>query len=646
LSQKGENGRGEPASANGDSATFRALFAANPLPMWVYDLETLAFLEVNDAAVARYGFSRAEFLDMRIADIRPEEDVRALLADVAKDRTALQQSGPWRHRAKSGEVMTVDISSHTLEFDGRRAALVVAHDTTARLSAERSLSESEARKAALFEAALDAIVAIDAEGRITEFNPAAEATFGLPRNEILGRPIVDTIIPPHFRERHRRAFDRYLASGQSAILGRRLQLSGLHADGHEFPVELTVYRVPLPGPPTFSAFIRDLTESRRLEEQLLQAQKMESIGRLAGGIAHDFNNLLTAISGYAQLALDRNDLVPALKQEVEQIRIAAGRAVELTSQLLAFSRRQVMQPIALDLGETLQDIGPMLRRILGEDVRLTTKVDPELGSVLADPGQLSQVIVNLAVNARDAMPSGGTLTLETTNVDLDTQYALGHAEVVPGPYVLLSVTDTGAGMDEATRARLFEPFFTTKEQGKGTGLGLATVYGIVRQSGGHIWVYSEPGRGTVFKVYLPRVEGVTAERLAPPARPRQTDGTETILVVEDDAGVRAFVETVLSGRGYRVLVASNADEALRRAKVDGPIALLLTDVVMPGLSGADLAEHVRAVTPQVRVLFVSGYTEDTIVHHGVLDPTVSFLAKPFSPDALAERVRAELDAIR
>jgi len=288
----------------------------------------------------------------------------------------------------------------------------------------------------------------------------------------------------------------------------------------------------------------------------------------------------------------------------------------------------------------------MLRRILGEDVRLATKVDPEMGSVLADPGQLSQVIVNLAVNARDAMPSGGILTIETTNVDLDAEYALGHVEVAPGPYVLLSVTDTGAGMDEATRSHLFEPFFTTKEQGKGTGLGLATVYGIVRQSGGHIWVYSELGRGTVFKVYLPRVEAVTPERLAPPARPLHTEGTETILVVEDDAGVRAFVQTVLAGRGYRVLMASNADEALRLAMTHDPIALLLTDVVMPGLSGPGLAEQVRAVVPSIRVLFVSGYTEDTIVHHGVLDPTVSFLAKPFSPDALAERVRAELDAAR
>jgi PAS domain S-box-containing protein len=621
------------------------LFVANPVPMWVYDLETLAFLEVNDAAVAKYGYRRDEFLGMRISDIRPPEDVPALMADVARERTALQHSGHWRHRLKSGELIDVEISSHTLRFADRPAVLVVAHDVTARLRAERSLMDSEARKAAMLEAALDAVVAIDEEGMITEFNPAAERTFGYRRADVLGRPIVETIIPPDLRDRHRRGFARYRATGEPTILDRRLQLTGLHADGSEFPVELTVYRVPLPGPPRFTAFIRDLTEARRLEEQLLQAQKMESVGRLAGGIAHDFNNLLTAISGYAQLALEHSELAPEVREDLTQIRAAAGRAVEVTSQLLAFSRRQVLQPVALNLGDTLREISPMLRRLLGEDVGLVTSIGPSLGHVLADPGQLTQVILNLAVNARDAMPAGGRLTLEAANVDLDAEYAQGHAEVVPGPYVLLSVTDTGVGMDEATRARLFEPFFTTKGQGKGTGLGLATVYGIVKQSGGHIWVYSESGRGTVFKVYLPRVEAVTGERQTPAMRPRQTTGTETILVVEDDEGVRAFVKTVLEARGYRVIPAANADDAVERAaRHDGRIGLLLTDIVMPGMSGVDLAARIRAMAPGLKVLFVSGYTENTIVHHGVLDPGVSFLAKPFSPDALAERVRAELDS--
>jgi PAS domain S-box-containing protein len=613
--------------------------------MWVYDIETLAFLEVNGAAVARYGYRRDEFLGMRITDIRPPEDVPALVADVARARTPLQQSGGWRHRLKSGVLIDVEINSHTLRFADRPAALVVAHDVTDRLRAERSLTESEARKAAMLEAALDAVVAIDDEGRITEFNPAAERTFGHRRADVVGRPIAETIIPTGLRDRHRRGFARYLTTGVSTILGRRLQLTGLRADGVEFPVELTVYRVPLPGPPAFSAFIRDLTEARRLEEQLLQTQKMDSVGRLAGGIAHDFNNLLTAISGFAELALGHPGIAPEVEKDLKQIQVAASRAAELTGQLLAFSRRQVMQPIALDLGEALHELSPMLQRLLGEDIRLNVSADPGLGNVLADPGQVSQVIVNLAVNARDAMPAGGRLTFEAANVELDAEYAQGHAEVLPGPYVVLSVTDTGSGMDEATRARLFEPFFTTKEQGKGTGLGLATAYGIVRQSGGHIWVYSEQGRGTVFKVYLPRIEAVSGERTTPVVRPRHTEGTESILVVEDDDSVRGFVRTVLESRGYRVVAAANADDAVEQAVGhDGPIGLLLTDVVMPGMSGADLAARIRDIVPDVKVLFVSGYTENTIVHHGVLDPGVSFLAKPFSPNTLAERVRAELDS--
>jgi PAS domain S-box-containing protein len=391
--------------------------------------------------------------------------------------------------------------------------------------------------------------------------------------------------------------------------------------------------------------VHDVSERRRLEEQLRQAQKMEAVGQLAGGIAHDFNNLLTAIAGYTGLALANPDVPVPVRRDLEQVTGAAERATDLIRQLLAFSRRQVMQPVSLHLGAALDEIAPMLRRLLGEDVRLVIEVEPDLGSVLADPGQVSQVVMNLAVNSRDAMPAGGTLTLEAANVALDAEYAVGHAEVTPGPYVVLSVTDTGSGMDDATRARLFEPFFTTKAQGKGTGLGLATVYGIVKQSGGHIWVYSEPGHGTSFKVYLPRIEAVSVERLVSPVEPRDTEGTETILVAEDDDAVRGFIQTVLEGRGYTVIAAVSADAAIEAASGhDRPIHLLLTDVVMPGPSGLQLATRIAEMSPGIRIIYMSGYTEDTIVHHGVLHPTVSFLAKPFSPDALAARVRAELDS--
>jgi PAS domain S-box-containing protein len=647
--QRASEPRGQAPAASptpASSASFRVLFAANPLPMWVYDLETLAFLEVNDAAVAKYGYGRDEFLRMRLTDIRPPEDIPALLANVEQQRTALQQSGRWRHRLKSGELIDVEIISHTLRFARRAAALVVAQDVTARLRTERDLAASEARKAGMLEAALDAIVAIDHGGRITDFNPAAERTFGYRDEDVLGRPLAETIIPSGLRDRHRAAFERYLETEQPTILGRRLELTGLHADGHEFPLELTVYRVPIDGPPVFSAFIRDLTRARQLEEQLLQAQKMESVGRLAGGIAHDFNNLLTAINGYARLSLEEPELSADVRDALVQITAAADRATELTSQLLAFSRRQVMQPVSLHLGTRVEDIAPMLRRLLGEDVELITRAAPELGHVLVDPGQLTQVILNLAVNARDAMPRGGTLTIEVDNVELDADYAAGHAEVEPGPYVVLSVTDNGVGMDEATRSRLFEPFFTTKELGKGTGLGLATVYGIVKQSGGHIWAYSEPDHGTVFKIYLPRVEAVAPVAAERPAAPRSGGrGTETVLVVEDDSAVRRFIQVVLEGRGYRVIAATSAHDALEHvARRSEPIDLLITDIVMPGMSGVELASRVSELAPGLKVLFASGYTENTIVHHGVLDAGVPFLQKPFAPGQLAERVRAELDS--
>jgi two-component system cell cycle sensor histidine kinase/response regulator CckA len=627
------------------SANFRVLFAANPLPMWVYDLETHAFLEVNDAAVAKYGYSRDEFLRMRITDIGPPEDIPALLANVAQQRTALQQSGHWRHRLKSGQLIDVEISSRTLRFAKRAAALVVAQDVTERLRAERDLLAHEARKAGMLEAALDAIVAIDHNGSITDFNPAAERIFGYRAEAVRGRPLAETIIPPSLRDRHQTAFDRYLQTEQPTILGRRLELIGLHADGHEFPVELTVYRVPIEGPPVFSAFIRDLTQARQLEEQLVQAQKMESVGRLAGGIAHDFNNLLTAINGFAQLTLDDPQLSAVARDALVQISAAADRASELTSQLLAFSRRQVMQPISLHPGIKVDDIAPMLRRLLGEDIELITRAAPDLGHVLVDPGQLTQVILNLAVNARDAMPRGGTLTIEAENVDLDANYAAGHAEVIPGQYVVLSVTDSGVGMDEATRARLFEPFFTTKELGKGTGLGLATVYGIIKQSGGHIWAYSEPDHGTVFKIYLPRVDAPVEAPVEARGAGEPSRGAETVLVVEDDLAVRRLVQIVLQRRGYRVIAAASATDALERlASPDQRIDLLITDIVMPGMSGVELAKRAADLLPGLKVLFASGYTEDTIVHHGMLDPGVPFLQKPFAPNQLAERVRAELDA--
>jgi len=361
-------------------------------------------------------------------------------------------------------------------------------------------------------------------------------------------------------------------------------------------------------------------------------------------VAHDFNNLLTAILGSADLVLD--SLTPGVpaREELEEIRKAALRAADLTRQLLAFSRQQVIAPTALNPNEVVANMDKLLRRLLGEDVELRTRLTPDLVTVKADPSQLEQVVLNLAVNARDAMPNGGKLTIETQNVELDAAYVRGHISAQPGPYAMIAVSDTGVGMDAATQARIFEPFFTTKEIGKGTGLGLATVYGIVKQSGGWIWVYSEPGQGTTFKIYLPRVTEAVPPAAVTPAPPASVRGSETILLVEDDEMIRNLVQKVLQANGYRVLVAANGRNAEQVAgQHDGPIHLLVTDVVMPGMNGREVAQRLAGARAGIKVLYLSGYTDDAIVHHGVLEPGVAFLQKPFTPAVLGRKVREVLD---
>jgi two-component system, cell cycle sensor histidine kinase and response regulator CckA len=397
--------------------------------------------------------------------------------------------------------------------------------------------------------------------------------------------------------------------------------------------------------PVYEVFVEDVTERVLLAEQLRQSQKMEAIGQLAGGVAHDFNNLLTAILSHADFALE--ELAPAhpANQHVAEIRLASESAAALTRQLLAFSRRQVLQLQSLDLNTVVTRVESLLRRIIGEHIALISRLESTLPCVSADPGQIEQILMNLCVNARDAMPAGGQLTIETASVELDAAYVRGHGGVVAGAHVMLAVSDTGTGMDAATQARVFEPFFTTKDRGEGTGLGLATVYGIVKQSRGSIWIYSEVGHGTTFKIYLPCVE--TTEQVAPPG-PRVASaavhGNETILVADDQRGIRAVIRAALIRYGYTVLLASDGVEALRIVSEHAdPIHLLLTDVVMPAMSGCELVSRMRHTHPNVKVLYTSGYTDDAIVRHGILEPDAQFLEKPFTPQALVKRIREVLD---
>jgi len=519
-----------------------------------------------------------------------------------------------------------------------------------RTRAEQALRASEARLKAVLHSALDAHVAMDDTGRVASWNQQAESMFGWAEREVLGQRLADIIVPHAHREAHAAGLRRFLTTGEGPILNQRIELTALRRDGSEFPVELAVAPVRVGTSWLFSAFVRDITARREAEEalrvsevQLRQAQKMEAIGRLAGGVAHDFNNVLTAIFGYVDILREEIPPDSAAQQDLAEVRKASERAASLTKQLLAFSRQQVLEPVVLKPNALVEDFEKMLRRLIGEDVELRLSLAEGAGNVRADPGQLQQVLMNLVVNARDAMPTGGKLIIETANAELSEQYAELHQPVVPGGYVMLAVSDTGSGMTPEIRGRIFEPFFTTKEKGKGTGLGLSTVYGIVKQSGGYVWVYSEVGRGTSFKIYLPRVDA-PAEELQLPRTPDSVAGTDTILLAEDDPMLRPLAKSLLEKLGYTVIDAENTATALEAAANHaGPIHLLVADVVMPGASGRELARQLEKTRPQTKVLYVSGYTDDAIVHHGMLEPGLNFLQKPFTPAALARKVREVLD---
>jgi len=519
----------------------------------------------------------------------------------------------------------------------RRAG--VCWDITANKQAKQALTDSEERYRFLFEANPHSMWIYDPQTlAFLAVNDTAVEHFGFSREEFLKMKTTD--LNPRVDERQ--------SAGDAGAVNHGFEGSGTailqKKDGTIIHVEFASHNLPFGEGNTRLVAVGDITDRKKLEDQLRQSQKMEAIGRLAGGVAHDFNNLLTIIVGYGQMVQEQLEPDDARNGYMTEILKASERAASLTRQLLAFSRQQVLAPRLLDLNELVVNTEKMLRRLIGEDIELATVLRRGLADVKADPGQIEQVIMNLVVNSRDAMPSGGKVTIETSNVELDESYSQEHPEVKPGHYVMLAVSDTGAGMDAETQKRIFEPFFTTKEKDKGTGLGLAMVYGIVKQSGGHIWVYSEINIGTVFKIYFPRCMESKEAVPALPEHAHSARGSETILLVEDEEALRMLVQNILQGRGYKVLAPKEVTEALALSEnYGGSIHLLLTDVVMPKMSGRELAQQVITRHKGIKVIYMSGYTNDAIVQHGVLESDVAFLQKPFSPDSVVRKVQEVLD---
>ena len=604
----------------------------------------------NPAEAGMHGYQVEELIGKDVRILAPREIWNPLAVE------QLLKMKPWKRESinirKDGSTFPVYLLSVVVpNVPGDALGIITTcEDITERKQADEALRRSEEKYRTILENIEEGYFEVDVAGNFTLVNDPECQLLGYPKEELIGmndRQYTDAENARRLYE----VFNRVYRTGEPV---NQLDIEVIRKDGKKRFIEISVSLIKdSVGQPTgFRGIGRDITERKRaekemaaLQEQLRQSQKMEAIGQLAGGVAHDFNNLLTVIHGYSELILTSLDENSRLRQDVREIIHASERAASLTRQLLAFSRKLVLQPKVLDLNAHVSDMDKMLRRMIGENIELMTLLAKDLGRTKADPGQIEQVILNLAVNARDAMLNGGKLTIETANIELDENYARFHIGVTPGHYVMLSVSDTGVGIAREVKERIFEPFFTTKEKGKGTGLGLSTVFGIIQQSGGNIWVYSEPGLGTTFKIYLPRIEEDT-ESLKPSAvSTKSLQGSETILLVEDEEIVRKLACTILQKNGYKVLEAPNGEEALRivQGQNGNPIHLLVTDVVMPGISGRQLADRLERLRPGTKVLFMSGYTDDAIVHHGVLDPGIAYIQKPFTPDALASKVRDILD---
>jgi two-component system, cell cycle sensor histidine kinase and response regulator CckA len=602
------------------------------------------FIFCNRAYCEMSGYSKEELLSMSPQEmgtmVHPED--RAFMLQRYKDRLAgkpVPSRYEYRGIRKNGEEYWLEVYASSIEYNGAAALQLATIDITEQKLAEKRLKESKEYLNQIINSIGDPIIVRDRNHRFVHVNDAFCAFTGKDRDQIFGVTGFE-YLPEAQAKKIMDEEENVFSTGKECVseeevndsYGRLHIIASRKAlltdkDGHKQIVCL----------------LRDISEQKRLQAQFMQAQKMEAVGVLAGGVAHDFNNLLSVIKGYTELLIEDLSESDPQYEDLKQIEKAAQRATSLTAQLLAFSRKQILKPEILNLNAVLSETNNMLRRLIGEDIELVYVASPDLGLIHADPGQIQQVLMNLAVNAREAMPHGGKLTIEAVNLTLDEPYAQIHSVVKPGNYVMMAVSDDGVGMDSATLARIFEPFFTTKEKSKGTGLGLSTVYGIVKQSNGYIWVYSEPGVGTTFKIYFPRV--TSGIPVVEEEQKSEFHGNETILFVEDEDSVRNLANRILQQKGYKTLVAANGMEALRMAgDYDGKIHLVLTDVVMPGMSGTTLVTRLQAMRPGIKSLYVSGYTDNGIVHHGTLDSDVAFLQKPFSIESLTQKVRHVIDS--
>ncbi|PSM30966.1 PAS domain-containing sensor histidine kinase, partial [Haliangium sp. UPWRP_2] len=610
--------------------------------VWELDVPTFRFTYVSPQAERILGYPAMAWLEDRdfwANHLHPED--RHWVMDFCIQTTAEMRDHEFQYRilARDGRIVWLhDVVTVVIE-DGRPSKLRgIMVDITARKQVEEALRESERNFRTIFEEASIGLAYVDSDFRLRKVNLALCQFLGYTFEELQSKTFVEITHPEDIdvdAEQAARGFRGEITSYQ--MEKRYLRKSGEIVWGH-----LTVTMMHSADGKLVSAIgmVENITGRKSAEEQLRQAQKMEALGRLAGGVAHDFNNLLTAIKGYCELSMEQLAADHWLRGNLAEVLQAADRASTLTRQLLAFGRKQVRRPKLIDLSSTVDDMQRMLRRLIGENIKLTTSIESRLGTVHADPSQIEQVIVNLVVNARDAMPRGGRLTIELGNSQLDEEYARSHPEVTPGRYVMLAVSDTGIGMSRAVQQRIFEPFFTTKEPGMGTGLGLPTVYGIVKQSDGHIWVYSEEGVGSTFKIYLPIISGAAPLTEPPPPESQVAGGHESILLVEDDDSVRNMVVRMLSESGYRVVAARDGVEAIQLCEDDSrEFQLLITDVIMPKMGGRELAAALHSKRPLLKVLYISGYAHDGMVHRGALEPGVTLLEKPFSKSDLLRHVR-------